>query len=440
MTVSAFFSAVFFVFSLLGVMTLPGCKMIDLGLFTPSEEKLEGERSLLVLKKDALFQKEMNDLAPPLPEPRMNDSWSQSGGNHANAMGHLSLTHIPVSARVVEIVQGSSGQGRLSSPPLIYQDHVFIFDIEGNLVSFPVTGGPRNFLYLYPETSKLIIHSGGLAVENDVLYVSTGYGTLHALDPMNGTEFWRFDSAVPFRSAPTVKDRDVFVVTKSDRLIVFDGLTGAQKWDYQGLEVASGLLGLSGPAVAGSNVVVPFSSGEVVAFERSDGKPVWLEKLFRSRYFSGLGPISNVAAHPVIDKGIVYSVSASGFFSAVELSTGFRLWRKGISGSQRPSVSGKAVYLVDLEGRLAALDRSSGESYWVTRLSTPDQELTWSGPVLAEGLLWLVSSDGLVLAVDARSGNVFSHIDLAEPVYLAPVIANGRIYVLTNEGSFLVLE
>ena len=144
-----------------------------------------------------------------------------------------------------------------------------------------------------------------------------------------------------------------------------------------------------------------------------------------------------VAGRPVIDRGVVFVVSHGGKMIAVSESSGERLWTKNLGSTQMPWVAGDSVFVVDLGGKLAALSRTDGKVRWVTDLPAGAR---WSGPVLAGGKLWLVSGDGLVVGADARTGQIASQIDLDTPVFVTPVVAGGRMYILADNASLIALN
>ena len=136
-------------------------------------------------------------------------------------------------------------------------------------------------------------------------------------------------------------------------------------------------------------------------------------------------------ARPVIDKGVVFAVSHGGKMIATSESNGERLWTRNIGSTQMPWVAGDTVYVVDLGGKLWALSRSDGAVRWAADLPPGGR---WSGPVLAGGRLWLVSGDGLLIGADARSGQVLSNLDLGTAVYVSPVVAGGRMFILADNA------
>jgi outer membrane protein assembly factor BamB len=93
--------------------------------------------------------------------------------------------------------------------------------------------------------------------------------------------------------------------------------------------------------------------------------------------------------------------------------------------------------VVDLSGKLIALDRADGKVRWITDLPASRR---WSGPVLAGGKLWLVSGDGLLVGADARTGQLSSQLDLDTPVFVTPIVAGGRMYILADNASLIALN
>jgi outer membrane protein assembly factor BamB len=101
---------------------------------------------------------------------------------------------------------------------------------------------------------------------------------------------------------------------------------------------------------------------------------------------------------------------------------------------QRPWVAGDNVFVVDTRGQLVAVDRNAGSVRWTTQL--PGSKV-WSGPVLAGGVLWLTSSKGQLVGVEATTGRVATKLNVDSPVYVPPIVAEGRLYVLTDSAKLL---
>jgi outer membrane protein assembly factor BamB len=122
---------------------------------------------------------------------------------------------------------------------------------------------------------------------------------------------------------------------------------------------------------------------------------------------------------------------------AVQLRNGERSWSLPIAGIQAPWVAGETVFVVDIAGQLMALSRRDGKVQWTTQLPAAK---VWTGPTLAGGVLWLASSSGKLVGFDAVTGRLKSTLDIGGPVFVAPVVAQGRMYVLQDNARLVALN
>ena len=436
-----------------GLPSLP--KVGDLNPFKEKQIPLPGKR-IAILPAGEKIPGELADGSAPiaLPPARANDSWTQPGGDANNAPGHLALTGGFTQAWSADAGTGSSKAGRVTASPIVYDGHVFTLDADGTVSAFSTSGGSslwRASLKPTPSDKKVAFNAkdlfslggesgggygGGLAVDGGRIFGTSGYGAVIALEPASGKRLWEKNLGVPLRASPTAAGDRVFVVTVEGRFFCLSATDGAELWSTRGLpQQASRVMNVS-PAVDGDIVVVPYPSGDLVAFKVSDGTPVWSESLARARTTSQLAAMSD-AARPAIDNGIVFAVGNAGRMVATQSKTGERLWSLNVPGTQTPWVAGDLVFVVDTTGQLMSISRRDGKVVWTTKL--PGGSM-WSGPTLAGNSLWLASNTGTLVGVDAATGRVTGQKDLGSPVFVPPVVAGGRLYVLTDNAKLIAMN
>jgi outer membrane protein assembly factor BamB len=228
----------------------------------------------------------------------------------------------------------------------------------------------------------------------------------------------------------------VFVVSSQGRFFCLNGADGTELWAVRGLPQTASLMNNASPAVDGDIVVVPYSSGDLVALRVKDGTAVWTENLTRTRSSSQLDSLTD-AARPAIDNGVVYAVGHSGRMVATVLKSGDRQWSLNVAGTQTPWVAGETVFVVTTSGQLMALARRDGKVQWTAQLPAAR---VWTGPTLAGGSLWLASDKGKIVSVDAMTGKLGAQIDIDAPVFIAPVVAQGRMFILTDKAKLVALN
>lgn len=434
---------------------LPSLNSLDkLNPFAEEQVPLPGKR-IPVMQASNTLPSDLADASTPitLPPQQANSDWAQPGGQPNNAPGHLAFQGDARQIWSADAGSGSSSAGRVVASPIVYAGNVYTLDAKGNLSAFSTSGGgskwsvalkpdkenatPGLFTMSLTGTNDGGGYGGGLAADSGQLYAATGFGNVVALDPQTGKKIWEKDLAAPIRMSPTAANDRVYVVTLDGRVYCLSGFDGAELWSSRGLPQQASLLTNASPAIEGNIVVVPYPSGDLVALKVDDGSLVWSENLARTRTTSQLASMSD-AARPVIDQGTVFAVGHAGRMIATQTTSGERLWSVNLPGTQAPWVAGSSVFVVDTQGDLLAISRTTGKVQWTTKL--PGSGAAWSGPTLAGGTLWLTSSKGALIGVEAATGRVAKQQDLGDPVYIAPVVADGRMYVLTDEAKLIALN
>lgn len=430
-------------------LSLP--KVNDLNPFAKKETPLAGKRVAIMDATGSLS----GNLAPAdrpivLPPPVTNTEWSQPGGTPSNAPGHVALSTSPKIAWSADAGSGSSSTGKVTASPIVYDGRVYTLDAQARVTAFATTGGSAVWrASLVPDSERKAGsmftlgsssagggYGGGLAADNGRLYVATGYGTLSALDPKTGKVLWTKTQGSPVRASPTAIGDRVYVVSTEGRVAAYAGSDGAELWQARGLSEQASIVGSPSPAVDGDVVVVPFPTGEVVGYKIGNGEQLWSESLTRAKGSSAMGALSD-AGRPAIDRGTVFASAHGGRTSAVQLRTGERLWSANVASIQTPRVAGDFVFVIDTAGQLLCLSRRDGQTMWTVKL--PDSPI-WSGPTLAGGQLWAVSSKGALVGVEASTGRIISQATVGSPTFIAPVVAGGQMYVLTDTARLIAYK
>jgi outer membrane protein assembly factor BamB len=114
----------------------------------------------------------------------------------------------------------------------------------------------------------------------------------------------------------------------------------------------------------------------------------------------------------------VYVARADGRLVALDASTGEERWQVPVPGQldEPPAIAGDRLYIGQRDGRVLALDAATGRVEWSRSPTQPF--FIRSAPLVADGLAWAVSEHSLV-AYDAESGAVLAESrfdDGANPV------------------------
>jgi len=427
---------------LIGVLT--GCQAIKQKYFSDKQEPLPGERISVmqqeqILKPDSAIAEEIL-----LPAPTINPSWPQAGGyaNHA-------MHHILIADNLKEIWSANTGTGadnntRIISTPIAANNQIFTIDAESTVNSLDAkTGAEIWSTNLTPPEEDDGHVSGGLAYDDNIVYASTGFADVIAMNSKDGKILWRKSLGAPLRSAPTVRGGRLFVVSVENKLFAMNAKTGEILWTHSGLSESASLLGGASPAVDSGVVVAAYTSGELVALKVDTGRVLWQDTLTAIRRTDIVSTLAQIRGRPIIDRGLVIAISHSGMMAAIDLRTGTRVWDREIGSMESPWVAGDYIYAITNENEVIAMSRTDGRILWVTPLPRWEDEtdkadpIIWSGPILASDRLIITGSNEQAMALSPYDGRKLGIISMPDKVSVAPIVAAGAVFFLTDQAELI---
>ena len=431
---------------------LGGCSIFrGNGEKSRNKNRIPGERiSVLSYEGRLTADPRISDLKVTLPKPYENKGWPEAGGDLDHVMQHLELARNPKIAWEAKIGKGSGGVERLIASPVIANGIVYTLDANNTVEARHASDGKRLWkttLRKKGEKKESGI-GGGVSYHDGVLYVTSGFGFVSAVDAKSGKEIWRKETGVPMRGAPTIADGRIFALSYDNQLFAMTTSNGDIIWTHVGIAENAGLIGTASPAVVGDTVVVAFSSGELFALRVENGQVIWTDTLSRTRVGlpTPLSSLNDVDGFPVVDRGEVFAISQGGTMVAINLRTGERVWERNIGGTQTPWIAGDFIYLVTADDELLCMSRRDGRIRWVRELPdylNPEKRkrfVYWTGPVLAGDRLIVASSLGYAVSVSPYTGRLMSKIELPAENFIAPIVADDTLYILSNNADLLALR
>jgi outer membrane protein assembly factor BamB len=409
---------------------------------------MPGQRvSVLQLNQSLVADPALADVKVLLPQPFANSDWPQPGGYSSHAMHHLALGNSLKVAWTVSIGRGDSADNKLLAEPVLAGGRIYAMDSRSRVSAFNAqTGGEIWRIDVAKDVDSDKLLGGGVAFDNGKIFVATSFAQLIALDAASGKELWHTTLSAPMRAGPAASDGRVFVTTIDNNLYALAEDDGRKLWSHSGLSQSAGLLGGSTPAVFGPEVVAAYSSGEIFALRADSGRTMWSENLAGQIRGGAIATLADIRGRPIIDRELVIAISHSGTMAAMDAKRGGRVWDANFGGSQSPWVAGDYIYVLTNEQELLCLNRADGHVRWISSLpkyvDPPDntEEILWQGPMLAGDRLLLTGTDGKALAVSPYTGQLLGQVDLPSSTHLPPIVANGTVYILSDNADLTALR
>ena len=417
-----------------------GCAAID-DILADSKTPLAGKRERVGTAARGLSADPADTRQIVLPAPTAMPEWPQPGGSPSHVVGNIAVTGFSPAWRS-SIGEGGGYRRKITAQPIVIPGRVVTMDSDGMVAAFALENGRRVWRAdTQGDEDRSTNVGGGVSYADGAVFASTGRAEIMALDAGSGAIRWRRPLGAPARSAPTVADGRLYVITLDNRIQAFNAADGERLWSYQATATATTLLGQAAPAFAEGIVVAGFGSGELVALRAESGAFAWSDSLATGRGRNSVLDISAIRALPVIDRGRVFAIGVGGLLVSLDLRSGRRLWERESGGLQTPWIAGDWLFVQTSDQTLAAIGREDGQVRWLHDLPRYDDPvrrsgtLLWAGPILAGGKLILAGSNGYAFSVNPLDGAVIGKAELQDAAAVSPVAAAGTILFVCDDGS-----
>jgi outer membrane protein assembly factor BamB len=189
------------------------------------------------------------------------------------------------------------------------------------------------------------------------------------------------------------------------------------------------------------------SDGVVHAIKPQTGEPVWKYEISKRGLNTGVVVHNNVAILTHSEEnlesnemGMMVAVDAAskGEIKKEQVKWSVYGWQGGFSS---PVLDGDRLYQIDNGANLAAFDVNTGKQLWLQNLGTIQK----ASPVLADGKLYVGTENGkfFILKPSATGCEILDQDQLGteaqpEAIIGSAAVSNGRIFFVTDSGLYAI--
>lgn len=217
---------------------------------------------------------------------------------------------------------------------------------------------------------------------------------------------------------PLLTDAAGYFSIEGDRVVAYDLTTGSQQWLVDGHPTSQ-------PATSGDLLFLA-EANEIRALERATGTVRW--RL----------PFSDTLAVPLVwDNGWLVAATESGTVLAFRANDGTLIWRQelGLAAGRRPALAADRVYVPLSDGRIVALQVSDGATRWERWVGGAPGDL-----LATDDRLYVGSSDNYFYGVRARNGDVEWRYATGADVVGLPIIDERLVYFVSLDNVLRALD
>jgi outer membrane protein assembly factor BamB len=389
------------------------------------------------------------DLPLVLPRAVVNAEWTQSIGTELTRVAHPALSKTAQLVWSAPIGAGDGNKTRITADPIVARGRVYAMDSQSKVSAFTTAGAPVWSTDLVPlNESATQASGGGLAYGDGMVFVTSGFGLLTALDAQTGAVIWQQNMRATDSGSPTYMKGLVYAVSGDEVAWAVDAKTGRVQWQLAATPDLNNVLGGPAPALSQKYAVFAYGAGEIQGALRKGGLRLWDAQVAGQRPGFASARVGDITGDPVIVGDRIFVGSHSGRTVALNLANGERLWTAKDGPLNRVWPAGNSIFMITDRNELVRINAENGRRIWGKALAFFKSEkpkrqaeiIAHHGPVIAGGQLIVASSDGFLHFYDPITGNEAGTVALPGGATTNPVVAGGTLYVVSSKGQLLAFR
>ena len=316
--------------------------------------------------------------------------------------------------------------------PAVDGERIFAADVEGLVMALDRLTGK----VIWKQNLKTPV-SGAVGAGYGLVLLGTLKGEVLALDADSGEEKWRAKVNSEVLAAPATNGDIVVVQTQNDTLYAFEAYSGNQRWVFDNTPAVLTLRGSGSPVLTNNLAIAGLSTGKVLALDTARGLPIWEQRVAVPQGRSELERIVDIDGGLLLSGGIVYAVSYQGRLAALDLSSGRILWERQASSAMGLAQGYGSVYVSEADGTLVGVDERSASALWS---NDSLQRRKLSAPAVISSYVLVGDLEGYLHLVSQVDGRFVGRerIDSAG-LRAQPVVEGEWIYAYGNGGKLVAL-
>ena len=371
-----------------------------------------------------------------ISNPRKNLSWRMSSLNQQNFLGNIYLSGIDNIFLKKKIGKNKFPISKIISSPLVFENNIIFSDNNGTIFNINQNGEINWKKNIYKKIYKKVYKNLVFSIYQNNIYVADNIGFIYSIGLNNGKLVWIKNHGIPIKSNIKIYKNKIFLINQDNRILCFNTENGSKIWDIRSVPSFIKLQNFLSSAISKQGDVIAInSSGDLFKVNANNGKIDW-----------SLNTLESTLAHAtdffksseivIIDDNIIFS-SKSSIFS-YNLNTGYTNWKQEVSSIGAPIIDGKNIFILTDNGYFVIIDKDTGIIISSTNilkiLKKKKQETKITGFIMGSGKIYSVTSNGYLIVSSPVSGKVEYFKKIGDPVTSAPIINNGKLYILTKNS------
>ena len=328
---------------------------------------------------------------------------------------------------------------QLNFKPIFLDNGLIFFDKKGSIIRFD---NSQKILWkknYYSKTEKKLKPQLNFKLSDKDLLVVDSIAKYYSINIDSGEINWSKNNTYPFNSEIKKYKDKFFAVDYKNTLRCYYVDDGSECWNLQtedSFTISNSKFSL---IIIEDMVIFNNSIGDITAVDIETGMITWQ---LPTQSSSIINETYNFKISKLVsdNKSIYFSNNKNEFYS-IDVKTGVTNWINDINSNLTPIIIGNLLFTVSNNGYLYVIEKDKGNIIRITDLYInykvkKRKNINPVGFAIGNSKLFLTNTDGNMIFVDLRLGNITGIEKVTGNLTSKPFIFNQNLFVIRN-GSIV---
>ncbi len=317
---------------------------------------------------------------------------------------------------------------RLGLGLAVDEGRVYAAGHKGDVAAFDLKSGRQ----IWRVRTKAQL-AGGAGVGGNLVIVGSSRGDLIALNAANGATLWKVRLNGEILAPAAISGRLIAVRTVDGKLRGLSPQDGHELWSQEQQVPRLSLRGTARPVLTGDLALCGFDNGKVVAVNVNDGSVQWEATVAPPHGRTELERLDDIDSAVNVSGKDVYAVGFQGRIAMLALDTGQVWWSHDASSYRGLGLDDDALYMATADGEVVAMRKRTGAEIW-RQSALQHRRLT--AAVASDDSIVTADFQGYVHWLDKATGSIVARASMGKVrISNPPIVSGNMVFVINDSGN-----
>lgn len=328
--------------------------------------------------------------------------------------------------------------------PIIIKDKIFLLDSSGSLRAFNLITNKK--IYKKRVFSKKYLtqyQNPRMSHFNGIIYAISGTNEIIAVNAEDGSKIWsRKILSIPI-STIAIDQRNIYFLTNDNKVYALKSDNGKIEWISSSNTNPTVINGSAQPIIYKDHIIIGFSNGEIVAYNKNNGQLLWQHKITINQATSSGFYLNDIDTTPRIANDIIFTSGNGSHLVAINAKTGKKIWQQKIPTITNFWLAADFIFVINDENKLICLSQKNGKAKYIKQLKLlqdkdkPESKIVYISIAMIGNKLIAADELSNLTIINPQDGEIEQVYKTGDKLFHEPIIVDGKI-ILHTLGAFTI--